>query len=157
MFFRFPPAARWNPERNAVEFGIGVGEYEGVIRVSRRVFEILLSEAPTLESCLEAFHLHRTERELIAERKVRRWQLTDDGSRDYRSRSARTGKLGTTLKTAWQSPGSIRAMPSVVSRRQWRIPPTPNCSKSSPITSRPEKPRCAGARSSACAFPVRYG
>jgi hypothetical protein len=49
MFFRFPPAARWNPERNAVEFGIGVGEYEGVIRVSRRVFEILLSEAPTPE------------------------------------------------------------------------------------------------------------
>ena len=26
MFFRFPPDARWNPERSAVEFGIGVGE-----------------------------------------------------------------------------------------------------------------------------------
>jgi hypothetical protein len=34
MFFRFPPNARWNPDRNAVEFGIGVGEYEGVARVS---------------------------------------------------------------------------------------------------------------------------
>jgi len=32
MFFRFPPDARWNPDQNAVEFGIGVGEYEGVVR-----------------------------------------------------------------------------------------------------------------------------
>ena len=31
MFFRFPPDARWSPERNTVEFGIGVGEYEGVV------------------------------------------------------------------------------------------------------------------------------
>ncbi len=41
MFFRFPPDARWNPERFVVEFGIGVGEYDGVVRVSRRVFQIL--------------------------------------------------------------------------------------------------------------------
>jgi hypothetical protein len=80
MFFRFPPDARWNPERSAVEFGIGVGEYEGVVRVSRRVFQILLPEAPTPERCLEAYHLHRTRLELIAERKVRRRQLTDDGN-----------------------------------------------------------------------------
>jgi hypothetical protein len=33
MFFCFPPDARWNPERSVVEFGIGVGEYEGVVRV----------------------------------------------------------------------------------------------------------------------------
>src|SRR5215469_3568190 len=79
MFFRFPPDARWNPERSVVEFGIGVGEYEGVVRVPRRVFQILLPEAPTPERCLEAYHLHRTRLELIAERKVRRQQLTDDG------------------------------------------------------------------------------
>ena len=48
MFFRFPPDARWNPDRNAVEFGIGVGDYEGVVRVSRRVFQILLPQAPRL-------------------------------------------------------------------------------------------------------------
>ena len=47
MFFRFPPDARWNPERSLVEFGIGVGEYEGVVRISRRVFQILLPETPT--------------------------------------------------------------------------------------------------------------
>jgi hypothetical protein len=34
MFFRFPPDAHWNPERSAVEFGIGIGEYEGVVRVA---------------------------------------------------------------------------------------------------------------------------
>jgi hypothetical protein len=51
MFFRFPPDARWNPECLVVEFGIGVGEYEGVVRVSRGVFQILLPEAPTPERC----------------------------------------------------------------------------------------------------------
>jgi hypothetical protein len=94
MFFRFPPDARWSPERAVVEFGIGVGEYEGVVRVSRRVFQILLSEALTPERCLEAYHLHRTRLELIAERKVRRRQLTDDGNveitgRDLREREVR--------------------------------------------------------------------
>ena len=95
MFFRFPPDARWNPQRSVVEFGIGVGEYEGVVRVSRRVFQILLPEAPTPERCLEAYHLHRTRLELIAERKVRRRQLTDDGNieitgRDLRDRQIRS-------------------------------------------------------------------
>jgi len=94
MFFRFPPDARWNPDRNTVEFGIGVGEYEGVVRVSRRVFQILLLEALRPERCLEAYHLHRTRLELIAERKVRRRQLTDDGNveitgRDLREREIR--------------------------------------------------------------------
>ena len=93
MFFRFPPDARWNPGRNAVEFSVGVGEYEGVVRVSRRVFQVLLPEAPTPERCIEAYHLHRTRLERIAERKVRRKQLTDDGNveitgRDLRERGA---------------------------------------------------------------------
>jgi hypothetical protein len=96
MFFRFPPDARWNSQRSGVEFGIGVGEYEGVVRVSRRVFQILLPEAPTPERCLEAYHLYRTRLELIAERKVRRRQLTDDGNieitgRDLRDREIQSG------------------------------------------------------------------
>jgi hypothetical protein len=87
MFFRFPPDARWNFQRSVVE---------GVVRVSRRVFQILLPEAPTPERCLEAYHLHRTRLELIAERKVRRRQLTDDGNieitgRDLRDREIRAG------------------------------------------------------------------
>ncbi|MGA7868803.1 MAG: hypothetical protein WCA23_33345 [Stellaceae bacterium] len=30
MFFTFREDARWNPERQAVEFGVGIGEYHGV-------------------------------------------------------------------------------------------------------------------------------
>ena len=78
MFFRFPPDARWSAEQAAVEFGIGFGEYEGVVRISRRVFQSVLDQAPTPERCLEAYHLDRTHFELIAERKLRRRQLTDD-------------------------------------------------------------------------------
>jgi hypothetical protein len=89
MFFRFPPDARWNPERSAVEFGIGVGEYEGIVRVPRRVFQILLPETPTPERCLEAYHLHRTRLEIIAERKVRRLLLTDDCNVEITGRDLR--------------------------------------------------------------------
>lgn len=94
MFFRFPPDARWNAEMSMVEFGIGVGEYDGVVRIPRRVFQSLLNETPTPQRCLEAYHLHRTRLELIAERKVRRRQLTDDGNieisgRDLRERDFR--------------------------------------------------------------------
>ena len=80
MFFRFPPDARWNPDVSAVEFGIGLGEYEGVVRVPRRVFQGLVDQSPTPERCLDAYYLYRTPLELIAERKVRRRQLTDDGN-----------------------------------------------------------------------------
>jgi hypothetical protein len=94
MFFRFPPDAHWNADRAVVEFGVGIGEYEGVVRIPRRVFQILLPEAPTPERCLQAYHLNRTRFELIAERKVRRQQLTDDGNveitgRDLREREPR--------------------------------------------------------------------
>ena len=47
MFFSFPEDARWNTEREVVEFGIGIGEYEGVARVPRRVFQRLLDGAVT--------------------------------------------------------------------------------------------------------------
>jgi hypothetical protein len=89
MFFRFPLDARWSPERSVVEFGVGVDEYEGVVRISRRVFQILIPEAPTPERCLEAYHLHRTRFELIAERKVRRRQLTEDGNIEITGRDLR--------------------------------------------------------------------
>ena len=89
MFFRFPPDARWNADRAAVEFGIGIGEYEGVVRVGRRVFQALLDQAPTPERCLEAYYLHRTRLELIAERKVHRRQLTEDGNIEINGRDLR--------------------------------------------------------------------
>ena len=51
-----------------------------MVRVHRRVFQNLLSETPTPERCLVAYHLHQTRLELIAERKLRRRQLTEDGN-----------------------------------------------------------------------------
>ena len=35
--FNFPEDARWNGERQAVEFGVEIGERRGVVRVPRRV------------------------------------------------------------------------------------------------------------------------
>jgi Protein of unknown function (DUF1488) len=80
MFFSFPEDAKWNPDRMAVEFGVEIGEYRGVVHVNRRVFQPLLAVVATPERCIEAYHLHRTRLELIAERKVRHRQLTDDGN-----------------------------------------------------------------------------
>jgi len=38
MFFTFPEDGRWNAERQAVEFGVEIGEYQGMVRAPRRVF-----------------------------------------------------------------------------------------------------------------------
>jgi hypothetical protein len=66
--------------RQAVEFGIEIGKYRGVVRVPRRVFQRLLPDRPTPERCVEAYYLQRTRFESIAERKLRRRQLTEDGN-----------------------------------------------------------------------------
>jgi hypothetical protein len=76
MFFTFPEDARWNAERQAVEFGVE----NGVVRVPRRVFQRLLPEALTPERCVEAYYLQHTLFETLAERKLRRRQLTEDGN-----------------------------------------------------------------------------
>jgi hypothetical protein len=34
MFFSFPEDARWNDERGAVEFGVEISEYWGIVRQS---------------------------------------------------------------------------------------------------------------------------
>jgi hypothetical protein len=66
MFFTFPEDARWNAEQQAVEFGVEIGEYHGVVRVPRCVFQRLLLERPKPERCVEAYHLQRTRFESIA-------------------------------------------------------------------------------------------
>jgi hypothetical protein len=76
MFFRFPPDARWNPVKGVVEFGIGIGDYEGIVRVPREVLRHLIDGAVTPEKCVEAYHLQRTCFEGIAEQNVRRRHLT---------------------------------------------------------------------------------
>jgi hypothetical protein len=88
------PVAAPDDERAAVEFTVVLGEYEGTVRVHRRVFQRLLDQSPTPERCLEAFHLQRTSFELAVERKLRRRQLTDEGNveitgRDLRERDPR--------------------------------------------------------------------
>jgi len=80
LFFTFPEDAHWNANRQAVEFGVEIGEYRGIVRVPRRVFQRLLPERPTPERCVEAYYLQRTRFESIAERKLRRRQLTEDGN-----------------------------------------------------------------------------
>jgi hypothetical protein len=93
MLFTFPEDVRWNAERQVVEFGIEIGEYQGLVRVPRRAFQRLLTERPTPERYVEAFYLQRTRFESIAERKLRRRQLTEDGNveitwRDLRESSS---------------------------------------------------------------------
>ena len=68
-----------NTERQAAEFGVEIGKYRGVVRVPRRVFQRLLPERPSPERCVEAYSLQRTRFESMAERKLRRRQLTDGG------------------------------------------------------------------------------
>ena len=45
MFFTFPENARWDAAGQAVEFGVEIGEYQGVVRVPRRVYQRLLPAA----------------------------------------------------------------------------------------------------------------
>lgn len=78
--FLFPDDASWNEAVRAVEFGIAIGEYRGVVRVPRQVFQQLLSHAVTPQSWLEAYYLHRSVFESAAETKLRTRRLTEDGN-----------------------------------------------------------------------------
>ena len=90
MFFAFPEDACWNADRQAVEFGVSIGEYEGVVRVSRQVFQRFVDGLITPERCLETYHLQRTRFELAAQRKLRERQLTDDGNVEITGRDLRS-------------------------------------------------------------------
>ena len=98
MFFTFPDDARWNAERQAVEFGVEIGEYRGAVRVPRRVFQRLLPERPTPERCVEAYYLQRARFESIAERKLHRRQLTEDGNVEISGRDVREGSAPRALR-----------------------------------------------------------
>jgi len=101
MFFSFPENASWNVERQAVEFGIGVGEYEGVVRIPRQVFRRFIDGTVTPERCLEAYHQQRTRFELVAERKLRRRQLTDDGNLEITGRDVHELKAQQPSRPSW--------------------------------------------------------
>jgi hypothetical protein len=91
MFFTFPDDARWSAERQAVEFNVEIGEYHGVVRIPRRVFQRLLPDTPTPARCVEAYHLQRTRFERVAERKLRLRHLTEDGNVEITGRDLYEG------------------------------------------------------------------
>jgi hypothetical protein len=107
VFFAFPEDARWDDEGSAVEFTVQLGEYQGTVRVPRRVFQRLLDQSPTPERCLDAFHLQRTRFELAVERKLRRRQLTEDGNVEITGRDLREHEP----KRSWRS--GLRARSTV--------------------------------------------
>jgi hypothetical protein len=57
--------------------------------VPRHVFRRFVDGAVTPERCVEAYHLHRTRFERIAERKLRDRQLTEDGNVEITGRDLR--------------------------------------------------------------------
>ena len=92
MFFTFPEDARWNADRQAVEFGVAIGEYEGVVRIGAPGLPAIYRRSVTPERCIEAYHLQRTRFECIAERKLRNRQLTDDANVEITGRDLREPK-----------------------------------------------------------------
>src|ERR1700675_4728861 len=69
-FFAFPDDARWNPDTEAVEFTVSLGEYQGTVRVGHVLFRRFLGRAVSPETCIEAYHLHRTRFERAVEEKL---------------------------------------------------------------------------------------
>ena len=43
-FFSFPEDDHWDENRTAVEFSVLLGDYQGTVRVHRRVFQRLLDQ-----------------------------------------------------------------------------------------------------------------
>ncbi len=78
--FSFPGDPRWNEEREVVEFDVELGEYRGLVLVTRRTIHGVLQMRPTPEQCVEFLHLHRTEFERVAEAKLRARELGPDAN-----------------------------------------------------------------------------
>ncbi|HZU88513.1 MAG TPA: DUF1488 family protein, partial [Stellaceae bacterium] len=76
MFFAFPGEGRWNAEQEALEFDVGIGAYQGVVRVPRAAFRQLLGHAATPSQCVEAYYRERTAFEVAAAEKLRARLLT---------------------------------------------------------------------------------
>jgi hypothetical protein len=89
VFFELAEDACWSEDRDAVEFSVILRPYEGIVRIGRHVFQRQIDQSLTPERCMEAFHLQRTRFEMIAERKVRHRQLTDDGNVEITGRELR--------------------------------------------------------------------
>ena len=93
MFFAFPGQGRWNEEQEALEFDVGIGAYNGVVRVPRAVFRSLLGHAATPSQCVEAYYRERTLFEIAAEEKLRARLLTDEGDVEITGRDLRRNRF----------------------------------------------------------------
>jgi hypothetical protein len=80
MFFTFPEDARWNADRQAVEFGGRDRRIGGVVRVPRRVFQRLLPERPHPSGASRRTISNGPGFESIAEGNLPRRQLAEDWS-----------------------------------------------------------------------------
>ena len=60
-----------------------------MVRVPRQVFRRFLDGAVTPVRCVEAYHLHRTRLEQVAEAKLRARALSDDGNVEITERDLR--------------------------------------------------------------------
>jgi redox-sensitive bicupin YhaK (pirin superfamily) len=89
MFFAFPGEGRWNAEQEVLEFDVGIGAYQGVVRVPRAVFRQLLGHTATPSQCVEAYYRERTAFEVAAAEKLRARLLTADGNIEITGRDLR--------------------------------------------------------------------
>jgi hypothetical protein len=96
-----------------VEFGVEIGEYRGVVRVPRRVFQRLPPDRPTPDRCVEAYYLQRTRFESIAERKLRRCRLTEDGNVEIGGRDLREVVGADAARASLKPPQSTRSRHSL--------------------------------------------
>jgi hypothetical protein len=115
MFFRFPPDARWNPDRNTVEFGIGAR------------FPARLPNPATGSP-----HARTLPRNLSPSPDKARTHRGAEGSphavdrrrqcRNHRSRFAGTGNPGATSTPHWLSPGLPMRAQQAVRDAEHRFP-----------------------------------
>jgi hypothetical protein len=89
--FTFPDDAEWNETRQAVEFGVEVGDYIGRVFLPVAALRSLLGHRPTPAEAVEIYHHHRAGIERAAELRIAERRLDPDANvtldgRDLRRR-----------------------------------------------------------------------
>lgn len=89
--FTFPDDAAWNEPREAVEFGVEVGDYAGRVFLPATALRSLLGHRPTPAEAVEIYHLHRMPIERAVEMRIADRRLDPDANvtldgRDLRRR-----------------------------------------------------------------------
>jgi hypothetical protein len=89
--FTFPDDADWNEPRQAVEFGVEIGDYVGRAFLPAAAMRTLLGHKPTPAEAVEVYHFHRTAIERAVELRIEERRLDPDANvtldgRDLRQR-----------------------------------------------------------------------